>query len=341
MTKKTRTHILWAALLLFFLAAPPVLLYANGWRITSDFSLKRVGGIFISAGTTGAEIYIDGDFQKKTNILQQGLFMQGLTPDKISIIVAKEGYWPWAKDLEVKESFVTEARAFLVPQDITGNTILEGKYSNIYEVPGEKILMLEKKSTNDFSYDFFIPQERRLITVVRGISALSSSVPFKTFEEDGGDLYLIFPSKTVHVQFDMTSGTATADITANRAIDGSLPSFPHKILIDSHEQSRIWLSRDNTEIRAEWTQEPPLPYYFIEKETTIFSSPHIIRSFDFYGSRRDVILFAVENNIFAIELDGRSTRNFQPLYKGREPRFVSIGNIIYILEGNFLLEAKL
>ncbi|MDP2676598.1 MAG: hypothetical protein Q8O83_02860 [bacterium] len=341
MKKKTRTHIVRVAIVLFFLIAPPVLFYASGWRITSDFSFKRVGGIFINAGTTGAEIYLDGKLQKRTNILQQGLFVQGLTPEDVSIIVAKEGHWPWTKTLEVKESFVAEARAFLISQDITGTAIREGRYSDIYTVPGKEIILLERKTANGFTYEFFLPRERRLLTVIRGSGSLSSSVPFKTFYMDSDNFYLLFTSKGLRIQFDESAGTLTADLVTTYAVDESLPSLPHKILLDNREQSRVWISRDNTEIRAEWLKNAPLPYYFTEKETSVFRSPNIIRSFYFYPGRRDLVLFAVQGTIFAIELDNRSTRNFQPVYNGRNPYFTIVGNALYIIDGNSLLEAKL
>jgi len=340
MKKRTRNRIFWAAIILFFLIAPPVLFYASGWRITSDLSFKRVGGIFISAGTTGAEIYLDGELQKRTNILQQGLFVQGLTPEEVSIIVAKEGYWPWTKTLDIKESFVTEARAFLVSQDITGTAILEGKYSNVYTVPEKEIIMLERKTSGGVTYEFFLPKERRLMTVVRGGPNLSSVSPLKTFYADGDDFYLVFPAKTLRIQINESSGTLTANLTSSFSIDDTLPSLPHKLMTDTRDQSRIWLSEDNTEIRAEWIGELPLPYYFTDKEINVFRSPNIIHSFQFYPSRRDIVLFAVQNSIFAIELDNRSTRNFQPVYKGREPRFTIIGSTLYIIDGNSLLETK-
>lgn len=341
MRKKTRKQLFWGAIILFFLATPPILLYANGWRITPDFSLKRVGGLFVSAGTTGAEIYLDGKLQKRTNILQQGTFVQGLTPGTVSVLIAKEGYWPWTKDLSIEESFVAEARAFLVPYDITGTAILEGKYSNVWIVPGKEVLLLEKKTANGFSYDFFIPRERRVLTITRGYNNLLSLIPLKTFVIEGDELYILFPSKTVHIAFHLSEATATADIVRALSPDPNLPSFPHMIIIDSHEQSRLWLSKENTSINGKWLSGAPLPYYFSSHEIEIFSSPERIKSFDFYPGRRDVILFAIQNNIFAIELDSRSTRNFQPVYKGRNPYFARIGNTLYIIDGNSLLETRL
>ena len=64
-----------------------------------------------------------------------------------------------------------------------------------------------------------------------------------------------------------------------------------------------------------------------------------IRASDFYKERQDVIIVAVENGIYALEINSSTTPNFQPIYKGTEPTFVKKdGNSIYVKDGEMLME---
>lgn len=338
-TMKFRKKLFWICVLVFFIAGPPLLLYAGGWRLTSNFSIKRVGGIFVSADLSGAEIYVNKKLMKQTNILQHGLFMQGITPGITSIIVAKDGYWPWAKELPVKENLVAETRAFLLPRDISGKSILRGTYNRLYRVPDYSYLMLEKKRNGVISYEFYNPSGQQFISVSEGGALLSSPDPFKTFFSSNRIFYLVFPSKTVSIRFNTISDTLTAERAKTPEYNTS-PSLPHRITVDNRSQSRVWISNEGS-VNAEWLSDSPLPYYFNEKITTVFESQEQIKSLDFYRSRRDLVILAVKNSVFVLEIDGRSTRNFQPIYKGNNPYFARIDSAIYILDNGNLLEVKI
>ncbi len=76
------------------------------------------------------------------------------------------------------------------------------------------------------------------------------------------------------------------------------------------------------------------------------NTPEIIRDFkeeirasDFYKDRDDVIIVAVQNGVFALEINNESMPNFQPIYKGTEPTFVKKDNdMLYIKDGKTLME---
>ncbi len=66
-----------------------------------------------------------------------------------------------------------------------------------------------------------------------------------------------------------------------------------------------------------------------------------IRASDFYKDRNDVIIVAVQNGIYALEINSSSTPNFQPIYKGNEPTFVKKDdNTLYVKDGNNLMEVN-
>ena len=68
----------------------------------------------------------------------------------------------------------------------------------------------------------------------------------------------------------------------------------------------------------------------------VFETKDEVRGAAFMPKRDDVLMVAIENGVFAIEIDGRSRRNLQPLYKGKSPTFAVLEKIIYILDNGTL-----
>lgn len=104
-------------MVVFILTVPVLLLYTTGYFLDSNFNLIKTGGIYIASPVSGSQIFINEQLEKETNILQNSVFTQNLKAKNYSVLVAKDGYSPWRKELEVKPQYVTEARAFLLPED--------------------------------------------------------------------------------------------------------------------------------------------------------------------------------------------------------------------------------
>lgn len=157
MTIKKRRVILLVCILVFFLIVPLLLFYTLGWRWDIKLGLYKTGGLYISSSFSDSKIFVNNVLKKETNILQGGMFLQSLKPSKYSIIVSKDGFWPWKKDLIVHEQLVTEARALLVPQEPEGKIILREnytpfdytKYDTILEELKKLSAPLSKKATEE------------------------------------------------------------------------------------------------------------------------------------------------------------------------------------------------
>lgn len=64
-----------------------------------------------------------------------------------------------------------------------------------------------------------------------------------------------------------------------------------------------------------------------------------IKASDFYKDREDIIIIAIQNGIYALEINSESTPNFQPIYKGNSPIFIKKdNNSIYVKDGEMLME---
>lgn len=260
--------------LAFLIVVPAVLMYSNGFRIDSDFHLTKTGGLYVSSPLSGAQIFVNNHLEKTTNILQAGLFLQNLKPGQYSVLIAKEGRWPWKKDLNVKEQMVAEARALMLPME-----------------PEGKVLHREELSPSETEkYD-------EAIDLLKEIK-----------------------------------------ITANHATTSPMERFTN------HDRQKLWWNKNENKIWVDWLKDDSSrPYYLSDNRILILDSVYPIRNADFFPGRRDIIIVAAQNGIFAIEIDGRGGQTLQPIYKGKEPIFTVLksDNSVYVLDESVLMKIKL
>ncbi len=267
MDRSTRRKLFWLCALLFLLISPPVLFYATGWRITPGFTIERVGGLFIAVPQSGSKVYLNNELKAQTNFFQSGVFIQDLTPHHYSVLVAKDGYWPWTKTLPVKGSEVVEAKALMIPLTVNGELI--GTKSPDYKAA--------LAATN--------AQKREIRTA-----------------------------------------------TSSRQMLG--------LTQDNRGRAQIWFDT-NQRVSIQWLSDAPLPFYLDKSKKVIFESHSPIRDISFLPGRDDVVVLASDIGVFALEIDGRGTQNFQPIYKGKEPNFVRVDNTLYVLDSGALAKLTL
>lgn len=118
LSRRKRNFYFSVLTLIFLIAAPLIALYATGYRISSEFKLIETGGIHVDVQRSGAQFYLDGSFEGEGTLFQKSFFKQNLTPGVYAVRVEREGFVPWEKRLEVFSTVITEARSFLVPEDL-------------------------------------------------------------------------------------------------------------------------------------------------------------------------------------------------------------------------------
>ena len=93
--------------LIFFISAPIVVLWAEGYHYNfSKRRLEKTGVLFLESKPTKAEIYLNGKLQKdKTEAM-----LKNLLPGQYEVMLQKEGYQPWKKNLAVRTSETTFAQ---------------------------------------------------------------------------------------------------------------------------------------------------------------------------------------------------------------------------------------
>lgn len=258
---------------MFVFIIPPIMLYTSGYRLGPNFSIVETGGMYIYSPEPGSTIYINSKNERETSFLARDWFVQDVTPGTYTVLIAKDGFWPWIKEVAVEERRVAEAIAFLIPKE-----------PEIAPIPKT----LEETAATG--------------TTTRANPAYAEARAL--FAE---------PKK----KKGSAANTATATTTERVRFVPEVIS-PH---------GRVGLAREGDRIVAYWLKDMvDLPNYFCRggictSPAIAFSSVVPIRSFDFYPGRDDVILIAVQNGIFAVEIDARKTQNFQPIYKGTNPDF--------------------
>ena len=152
MEKKTRTILFSIFVILFFIISVSLTLYTQGYR--PDFKnkkLKKTGGLFLKAYPRQVNVYLNDKFFKKTDFIFGSLLIENLLPKKYKIKIEKEGYFPWEKNLEVKENNVTEAKYIILFPKKLNFGILFTEIENFWASPGgKKMIFLEKKEGEKF-----------------------------------------------------------------------------------------------------------------------------------------------------------------------------------------------
>ena len=91
------------------------------------------------------EIYINGKLAKKTDFFFGSSLLENLLPGEYKIILKKNGYSLWEKNLEVKGKQVTEIKNIILTQEKINFTALSKNIENIFPSPdGKKTVLLEK-----------------------------------------------------------------------------------------------------------------------------------------------------------------------------------------------------
>jgi len=297
--------------------------------------------LYISTPLPDSEIFIDHEKKKTSGIITSYVFNSNLKPGEYSILVAKEGYWPWAKTLTVKEGLVSEARAFMVPENSKGEILSRGNFSAIFASSEQKILMLSEQKNGISALVFYIPDENTFLTndsMTTGNLLSPKKISDVLWQKNS--VILKTEKGTIKIIFDLTAKTINASFSSEQTAEIS----PYEKYDNKREQKLYWDPASN-EIFVEWLKNDSRPPYYIcaeepcSSQISIFKSKMPIREIDFFPHRRDLIMISIGNGVYALEIDGRGGRLLQPIYKGKSPDFAVFGNeeTTYIIdEGNLI-----
>ena len=125
LSRKKRWAYLFGLICVFLILIPIITFYAIGYRFNSFFELIRTGGIFLSGDRSGLQIYVDGEFEKKTGFFQRSFLIPNLKPGLHELVVKKDGFLSWTKTVQVFEEKVTEVYPFVVPEKVVVKKLVQ------------------------------------------------------------------------------------------------------------------------------------------------------------------------------------------------------------------------
>lgn len=269
----------------FLVALVALSFYAFGFRLTGNFEPVKVGSIEVLSNENEIQIFFDNREKKVT--FQNGAYrIEKVAPGFHSVLISKEGFWPWVKTVAVAADTNRVLSAFIFKMDgletkpiPAGGVLYKEALKNVAQNKVPEVRLWSKTFNTEDSF----------------VAWLDESVPDRKFSKD---------------------------------------------------KSTVLFTENNT-IYVGWVSEvEPVTHYFCEENpcklkmpVTVSEEP--IKSIDFYKERRDVIIFAAGESIYAIEVDREGTQNFQPLYKGVDPYFYqSLDGALYIKDGSSVLSAS-
>lgn len=154
MSKKSRNIIFLILLTSFLVIAPAMVMYCLGWRI--NWAQRRIiepGMLYLKALPRSADVYIEGQPAKKTDLFFGSILVENLMPKTYTIEIKKDGYYSWKKTLDIEKRQVTEAKnIFLIPQSPSLLQISEN-IEKIFPFPDHKKLILLKNIEPKWSLD--------------------------------------------------------------------------------------------------------------------------------------------------------------------------------------------
>lgn len=352
---KTRQRTFTLLLAIFIIALPFLYLYATGYRF--DFKkptqLISTGGLYLAVDRTGAEIYIDNELVRETRTFRKAFYAQNLDVGTHRVHVQKEGYHTWVKELPVSRHLVTEADAFNLPlipqvrvisefQSATGASILRKPLLTASTT--QTIILATSTPTSTLIKN---PEYATLISYfVAPTSSKKTSVkepiPLSASPESHGT---------------STSEVATTTITTNGVQLAQNGEDVYASWVGSFEEMPYYycaedFPRYSTSSTSTLEAEQSVP----ERENVMGPQPvqtpatstacvptirmdrkwQTVHHFDFFPGSTDLVLLALDDGVYAEEIDDRAWQNMQPVLIGKNLTMHVINGNLYIYDGNVI-----
>ena len=92
-----------------------MIFYKFGYRLTNQFEPVKVGSIELSSNENDLQIFLNNREQRATPI-DGRYILEKITSGLHSVVVSKEGFWPWTKTVSVAENNTRFLYAFIFPK---------------------------------------------------------------------------------------------------------------------------------------------------------------------------------------------------------------------------------
>ena len=100
---------------IFVVVAPLLVLYTSGYRLTSELTIIKTGGVYVEVPRAGADFYLEEEYQGSGSLFARSFFGQNLLPGSYEVSIEEEGYHGWRKTMEVFPTRITLGRVLMLP----------------------------------------------------------------------------------------------------------------------------------------------------------------------------------------------------------------------------------
>ncbi|MFA6495093.1 MAG: hypothetical protein WC246_01140 [Candidatus Paceibacterota bacterium] len=136
MTHSLRKKLFFIFVALFCVIGVGLLYYTLGYRVDfSTWHLQKTGALYIETSLRPVSILLNGQsYQDKSSFIQRGTFISTVLPKRYRLVIGKDGYAPYEKNIIISPGQVTRLlHILMVPLQtatttyahIPGNTIID------------------------------------------------------------------------------------------------------------------------------------------------------------------------------------------------------------------------
>ncbi len=196
MKKENRFILFLICVVLFLIIAPYIILYSIGYRVDFEkMKLTVIGGIYIRVFPEGANVIVDSKTNVKTGLFSNSVFVQNLFPKEHTVLIQKDGYYDYQKNLLVKENEVTKLEnVILFKKKISFDSL--GENINYFSMAPDNNTILLVKGTTPGQLNFQLinltnQQKQELYLTIQNYKSLD-----ETWSEDSNKILLNIESST-------------------------------------------------------------------------------------------------------------------------------------------------
>lgn len=93
------------------------------------WTAAHTGTLVVNSPAYGSRVFVDQHLAGTLKAAPDNLHLSEQA-GKHNVIVSKEGYWPWAQDIEIKKNETTELHPFVIPQKVATDRVVRLVMSN-------------------------------------------------------------------------------------------------------------------------------------------------------------------------------------------------------------------
>lgn len=346
MKKSTRTFLFALFVILFLATTPAVVRYSQGYRVDwQNKTILQTGALFLEPRPAPVEVYLNGEFIKKSSFVFQNIYWGNLLPKKYLVEVKKEGYSPWQKKLTVSPKLVSEAKnitLFPLPDPNKINKI-SANLRDFFPSPSEKYFILLKNDQTPKMSLYSLNDQREILAL---------SMPSDFADYTIGDVE--WNSDSTNIIFSLNNSTERLLFSYN--IENAAISSPLKDSLSekvSYDAERTMVARDHKKILL--IKKNELAVYWLEDiktqpfrnagdyEQIINTREQMIEDAVWFSKNNEYVIFSMGNSINVTELDGRDTRNTHVLVNSRAKKifYEEKNEVIYFLDNDTIYSLSL